>query len=108
MLDQYRVHRRADDKGVSLILVNTEKGRILFEKIKADLNYIPAKLEDCLQPNLQHPSDINPNRMQFEKDYAKHGFEYVMTRYGNVGWRYKIRTFKNRMVAKIKSFLKKL
>ena len=98
----------ADDKGVSLILVNTEKGRKLFENIKADLNYTPAKLEDCLQPNLQHPSEINPKRMQFEKDYARHGFEYIMKKYGNVGWRYKIRIFKNRMVAKVKRFLKRL
>lgn len=98
----------ADDKGVSLILVNTEKGRKLFENIKADLIYIPARLEDCLQPNLQHPSEINPNRMQFEKDYARHGFEYVMKIYGNVGWRYKVRTFKGRVIGKIKRTLKKL
>lgn len=82
-----------DDKGVSLILVNTEKGRKLFNEASKDLNIIPAKLNDCLQPNLQHPSAIHPKRMEFEKDYQRKGFLYVMKRYGNNGWRYKVRIY---------------
>lgn len=70
-----------DDKGVSLILVNTEKGRKLFEAIRKDLNVVPAKLEDCLQPNLRQPSEMHPKRMQFEKDFAKHGIAYVLKKY---------------------------
>ena len=46
----------ADNKGVSLVLVNTEKGRELFEAVKDQMTVIPAKLEDCLQPNLCRPS----------------------------------------------------
>jgi coenzyme F420-reducing hydrogenase beta subunit len=66
-----------DDKGVSLILVNTEKGRKLWEEVKKDLDYFPAELKNCLQPNLQHPTPIHKKRMQFEEDYIKNGFEYV-------------------------------
>lgn len=80
-----------DNKGCSLVLVNTPKGREIFEAVKDKLNTIPAELDNCLQPNLQHPSVIHPKRMQFEKDYIKHGFEYVMYRYGNIGWRYYLR-----------------
>lgn len=71
-----------DDKGLSLIFCNTEKGRKLFEAIKNDLDYFPADLENVLQPNLIHPSKIDPNRDQFEKDYAQKGFQYVYKKYG--------------------------
>lgn len=76
----------ADDKGVNLVLINTEKGRWLFEAIQNDLNVIPADIENCLQPNLQHPSAIHPKRMAFEKLYAKKGFEVAMKRYGDYDW----------------------
>lgn len=90
-----------DDKGVSLVLVNTEKGRKLFEAIRNDLIVIPAELENCLQPNLQHPSVFHSQYKDFEKDYHEKGFVYIMKHYGNVGWRYQVRYFarkiKNRM-----------
>lgn len=91
-----------DDKGLSLLLVNTEKGRRLFEAIQGDINVIPAKLENCLQPNLQHSSLVHPKRMQFEKDYADYGFEYVYNKdYNRVG-------FPRRIARKIKSILRRL
>lgn len=70
-----------DDKGCSLILVNTPKGREIFEAVKDRLNTIPAELDNCLQPNLQHPSAIHPKRMQFENDYQQKGFNYVFNRH---------------------------
>lgn len=97
-----------DDKGVSLVLVNTEKGRKLFETVQNDLDVIPAELENCLQPNLKYPSKIHPNRTAFERDFQKHGFEYIMKHYGNVGWRYQLRTFPHRTKNKLKQVIKKL
>lgn len=82
-----------DNKGVSLVLCNTEKGQKLFELVKERMNIIPAKLENCMQPNLVHPSAIHPYRSQFEQDYARKGFRYVYYKYGEEGWRYKIRAF---------------
>lgn len=80
-----------DDKGISLILINTKKGSMIFNSIKSQMITIPAKLEDCLQPNLQHPSAIHSKRMQFEYDYQQKGFSYVMRKYGDVGWQYQIK-----------------
>lgn len=96
-----------DDKGVSLVLINTEKGRSLFESIEKDMHVIPAKLEDCMQPNLQHPSNIHPKRVQFERDYEKKGFLYVMKHYGNWGWRYKYKKKIKTLTKKIKRLLRK-
>ena len=39
----------SDDKGCSLVLVNTEKGRLLFDKIKERIDMRAAILENCLQ-----------------------------------------------------------
>ena len=80
-----------DDKGVSLVLVNTEKGRKLFDAVKHNMHVIPARLEDCLQLNLQRPSAMHPKREAFERDYIKYGFVYVAKKYGDMGWRYQIK-----------------
>ena len=92
----------ADDKGVSLVLLNTEKGQKLFDAVKERMNIIPAELENCLQPNLKHPCAIHPKRMQFENDYKRKGFEYIYKKYGEEGLRYKVRLF----LGKIKSLFK--
>ena len=97
-----------DDKGLSLILCNTEKGRKLFDAIKGDLNYFPAKLDDVLQPNMIHPSVPDPKRDQFEKDYARKGFKYVYYKYGEDGWRYKSKKLLQRVKSKIKRIIKKV
>ena len=85
-----------DDKGVSLVLVNTTKGRDLFESVKHQMNYIQTDTTTCLQPNLQHPSEIHPLRDSFERDYQKNGFVYVAKKYGDLGWRYKMRRLKQK------------
>lgn len=94
-----------DDKGCSLIFINTEKGKILFESVKDRLSYFPAKVENCLQPNMIHPSVIHPKREQFEEEYAKKGFKYVYFKYGEDGWRYKIGLIKKKLYNKIKRIL---
>ena len=94
-----------DDKGVSLILVNTEKGREIFDAIKDRMTVIPAKLEDCMQPNLQHPSVFNPEWKKFERDYEHKGFEYVMKKYGHDNWEKRLRKFARRVKKKLKKIL---
>ena len=97
-----------DDKGCSLVLVNTPKGREIFEAVKDKLNIKPAELDNCLQPNLRHPSSIHPKRMQFEHDYAKRGFIYAMNKYGYAGWRYRERLIKQRVKRFIKRMIKNI
>lgn len=97
----------ADNKGCSLVVLNTEKGRKLFEAVHDRLNTMPAKLEDCLQPNMMHPSEIHPRREKFEEEYAKKGFKYVYFKYGEEGWRYKLRILLRRIKRCITIILKK-
>lgn len=89
-----------DDKGVSLVLINTEKGRDLFDKVKDRMIVIPARIEDCLQPNLQHPSNPSPLRENFVKDYEKRGVGYVLSKYRENRVKY--------IIHKVKRLIKKI
>ena len=71
----------SDNKGVSLILVNTAKGKELFTQISTRIDCIEAKQEAFMQPNLIHPTKEHPKRDYFEKMYAKKGFEYIYKKY---------------------------
>lgn len=95
-----------DNKGCSLVLINTPKGREIFETVKDKLNTIPAELENCLQPNLQRPSVIHPKRMAFEMLYAKKGFLAAMKRYGDYGWKKRYLVLKKTVKRVIKSICK--
>ena len=95
-----------DNKGCSLLLINTPKGQNIFEKIKHELYYIPSSKELCIQPNLQHPSHNNTKWINFEKLYSKKGFEVIAHRYGNLGWRFKVQQIKLNIIKNIKNMMK--
>lgn len=77
-----------DNKGVSLVFINTEKGKKLFNDASNNLTTMQVKIEDCLQPNLCGPTIISKQRFDFEEDYIKNGFEAVLSKYGNFGFKY--------------------
>lgn len=70
-----------DNRGISLVLVNTFKGKELFDSIKIDLDYRESNTKDCLQPQLQYPSEVSMKRDKFWRDYYEKGFEYVAKKY---------------------------
>ena len=73
-----------------MVLVNTEKGRFLYEQIAHAVSSIEAELKRALQPNLQAPSRTSSKRYKFEKDYVRKGFSYVAKKYGSLGFSYQI------------------
>lgn len=70
-----------DNKGISLIMINSPKGELVWESIKNEFEYISAKQEQVLQPNLQHPTEKPENVDSFWEDYQKYGCEYGLIRY---------------------------
>ena len=76
----------SDDKGISLLFINTEKGRKLFEQVQHKMNLKSFLLADAMQPNLLHPSSVHPQRMKFDHDYKIYGFEYIAKKYGDIGF----------------------
>lgn len=88
----------ADDNGCSLLLCNTEKGKVLFESVKNQMNVIPAMLENVMLPNLEHPSIFHKDRLNFEQDYEKYGFEKTMKRHSLMGWKYCVNCIKRKII----------
>lgn len=91
-----------DNKGVSLVLVNTEKGCHISDVIKNKMLVIPARRDNCIQPNLQYPSKFNPKWESFKNDYKNHGFEFVMKKYNQESWLNKIYKYIKSVKRKVK------
>lgn len=96
---QKAVPEMDDNKGVSLILVNTQKGVHMFQAVESDIRYKESCQEKCMQPNLQRPTKFSAQTDAFWKDYNAHGFEYVAKKYGNLN-------FKGRLKFRLKMRLK--
>ena len=82
-----------DNKGVSLLLINTEKGKQLFERVNTRfLNSIKSNTTDCLQPQLIEPIEVNKNQEHFVGELQKFGFDYVAKKYGDTGIYYRLKS----------------
>lgn len=101
-----------DNKGCSLMLVNTEKGKVWYESVKENVYSIPVSTLDCMQPNLQAPSVLHPKRDEFEKDYINLGLVKTLKKYNLIGWKLDLRKIisgiKNAIPRPIVTFAKKL
>ena len=71
-----------DKLGVSLLIVNTPKGKTWFEKILKDVDYIETPMKDCIQFCMQHPTTPSPARNRFWNDFYKSGYQFVAKKYG--------------------------
>ena len=89
-----------DNKGVSLALVNTEKGAAFFEQAKSSFEWRETSLEDCMQHPLVGPYDPPKNRAQGMRELQTLPFEKVAVKYGGHG-------MKNDLKRKLKNLLKK-
>ena len=70
-----------DSKGVSLVLVNSEKGKQLFSEAAKYMDIISCNVLNCLQPTLIKPSTPSANRELFWKNYWEKGFEATLKKY---------------------------
>lgn len=95
-----------DDKGISLVLLNTEKGQEIFKASRSILDIVQVSLEDVMQPNLMHPSIPHPDRIAFEKFYKKKGLLKAIKRYSDCGWMYRLKMKIKKIYNIVKSELK--
>lgn len=75
-----------DDKGVSLVIVNTSKGKRAFEKIKDNIEVIETDLDYAIKHNkcIVKSVDYNPKRDGFFKDFNGENLEYVIKKYTKI------------------------
>lgn len=67
-----------DEKGVSLVLVNTEKGKSVVEQLRIEDRSIVCTKNQCLQPQLQEPVHNHPKRKNFQVLYKVLGYNMAV------------------------------
>lgn len=87
LADYWRVHETFpefdDDKGVSLVLVQTEKGRKLFKTIESQMQIALSTFADAVRtnPSIVKSAAANPKRERFFKLLAKgKDFDWIVER----------------------------
>lgn len=90
-----------DNKGVSLVLVNSENGNFYFESVKDCLIWKETRMEDSMQPPLISPFPKPEIRGEFWKDVNSRHFSYVVKKYATV-------PFRTRIIKMIKQKVKNL
>lgn len=72
-----------DKKGVSLTIINNNKGMEWFEKAKKDLQVIECDVEKCIKHTytLNQPTPISEKREEFWEDYKNKDFKDIIEKY---------------------------
>lgn len=90
-----------DEAGVSLLMVNTQKGHAIYDAIKPLFAHTETSFDECIQPVLLGPQEYPEWRDVFWDDYYKYGFNEIAYKYWGVA-------LENKVILKIKRLLKKL
>ena len=80
-------------------MLNSISSRIYMEE---------TRIEECVQPNMTAPSVLSPFRNGFEDDFVEKGIEYVLKRYGDQGWRYKMSSFFKGIYQSVRQTIRKI
>lgn len=81
-----RSHPEADDNtGISAVLLNTQKGESLFDKIDKNEVLFQSTQEEVMQPQLYESFKAAETREQFWLDYKNRPFRYIVFKYGKGG-----------------------
>jgi hypothetical protein len=106
--DYWRVHEKFpqmdDDKGTSLVLVNTTKGESYWNNIKTKLNFVVSDYEDAIRVNsaLVKSPLSNKDRARFFKALSKGGcFDGLVIKLLKVSLMYKCKYLLKRIVKKV-------
>ncbi len=99
-----------DDKGVSLVMINTQAGADFFDMIKGNLITVGTDVEHSQQPSLYQPSAAAKDRALFWNEYKKHGLVYVMrifVAYESSRLSVKLLKLKRRSILKLRQLMKR-
>lgn len=84
LADAWGIKRQAPEwdssKGVSLVLLNTQKGAKQFEAVSESLIVKSVEIKDMMQPNLEFPTEEPIYRKEFWEEYDKIGYSCIADR----------------------------
>ncbi len=97
-----------DDKGISLIIVRTEKAAGLFEEIRADLKIKEVSYEEGIRQNPCEYTSVKrpPERNTFFKDMNSMSFEKLSKKYVNLSFLRKVKRKIKRILVKLSKKIK--
>ena len=72
-----------DDKGISMVMLNTEKAKFFFEKIKQCISFLQTPISEAVNGNraLSSCFPVSPYREQFWNGFKQFGFEGIIEKY---------------------------
>lgn len=97
-----------DNKGVSLVIINNDKGAAVFDQVRERVEWRETKIEDSMQPPLKGPFRRPIGRDQFWKDYAEKSFRDVAFQYGGLSLKGRLKNLKKSLRKKKNVLLKKM
>ena len=85
---QYNAIELFDNKGLSSIIIHSEKGESLFDRVKGQLEYMYIDAERLIShnKNMVETHDINEKREEFFEEIEKNNFKKVMNKYCREGF----------------------
>lgn len=73
---------RDRDKGISMVMLNSTNGKILFEQVEGLVKFIkPIEMAIKGNPTFTRSFSMPKNREEFWKDYSQKSFEFVLEKY---------------------------
>ena len=92
-----------DDKGTSLVIINSKKGNQLFEKIKQNTIYKEEDFEEAIKynPSMINSVKLHKNRENFFKELENNNLEVLVKKHTK-------RPLYRRILGKIKRIIKKV
>lgn len=84
-----------DDKGTSLVIIHSDKGKELFSELKNEMNFEKVDLMESLKSNISVCKSVaqNPLRKLFFKGLQKKDFEKLIQKYCGNAFLPKLRRF---------------
>ena len=97
-----------DNRGVSLVLLNTNKGENLFEQVKDRFTFLETTFDDAQreQPALTHPIGQIKDKELFLREYREFGIKTALVKYCDYDSSCHIDINGKKIVTKEKTFLK--
>lgn len=87
-----------DNKGISMILINSQKADDLFNEMCDALIYRNINISEFMQPQLVHPIKKKSTQELFWKEYEEKGFDYILKTYGKYDCKSRIKKWIKRKI----------
>lgn len=90
-----------DNKGVSLLLINTNRGKQIFSNVIKNNEIVKISYNDVEQPHLYKPVKKSKRREEFWYDYFQKGFLYVLKHYTDYSYFNRIKNNIKGLIVKV-------